>query len=153
MLVKFEQNCIVQTTPKLWAVWQRTGFFKTILAKRWRYFGRRFCTMDWNKGLMLKYWFPDYHLSVTQCSKTYGNPTRVTRLKVAPNMADPISISKSLKCQYCCHFLLLCYIFIFLTKLVYFKWFCLMLYISTGVGHLLLYIYICIFSLLFMCQF
>ena len=30
--------------------------------------------------------FRDYHLSVFQ---NYGTPTRVTRLKVAPNMADP----------------------------------------------------------------
>ena len=26
-----------------------------------------------------------------RCSKNYGSPTRVTMLKVAPNMADPIS--------------------------------------------------------------
>ena len=26
-----------------------------------------------------------------QCSKKHGSPTRVTRLKVAPKMADPIS--------------------------------------------------------------
>ena len=97
MLVKFEQNYIVRTTPTFWAVWQRTGFFKTILAKRWRHFGRRFCTMSWNKCLMLNYWFPDYHLSVTQCSKKYGSLTRVTRLKVAPNMADPISIKDPIK--------------------------------------------------------
>ena len=29
---------------------------------------------------------------VFQCSKKYGSPTRVTRLKVVPNMADPISL-------------------------------------------------------------
>ena len=31
-------------------------------------------------------------LTIFQCSKNYGSPTRVTSLKVAPNMADPISI-------------------------------------------------------------
>ena len=30
-----------------------------------------------------------------ESSKNYGSPTRVTRLKVAPNMADPISIKDS----------------------------------------------------------
>ena len=30
---------------------------------------------------------------IYQCSKTYGSPTRITRLKVAPNMADPISLN------------------------------------------------------------
>ena len=39
---------------------------------------------------MLNYWFLDYRVP-----KNYGNPTRVTRLKVAPNMADPISIKDS----------------------------------------------------------
>ena len=29
-------------------------------------------------------------------SKNYGNPTRVTRLKVAPNMADQISLNENL---------------------------------------------------------
>ena len=28
------------------------------------------------------------------CSKPYGSPTRVTRLNVAPNMADPISLKR-----------------------------------------------------------
>ena len=38
---------------------------------------------------MLNYYFKDY-LSVFQ---NYGNQTRVIRLKVAPNMADPISFN------------------------------------------------------------
>ena len=29
-----------------------------------------------------------------QCSKNYGSPTRVTRLKVAPKMADATSPNK-----------------------------------------------------------
>ena len=32
---------------------------------------------------------------IFQCSKNYGSPTSVTMLKVAPNMADPISINYS----------------------------------------------------------
>ena len=33
---------------------------------------------------------------IFQRSKNYGSPTRVTRLKVAPNMADPISLNENL---------------------------------------------------------
>ena len=29
-------------------------------------------------------------ITIFQCSKNYGIPTHITRLKVAPNMADPI---------------------------------------------------------------
>ena len=31
---------------------------------------------------------------IFQCSKIYGSATRVTRLKVEPNMADPISLNE-----------------------------------------------------------
>ena len=31
---------------------------------------------------------------IFQCSKTNGSPTSVTRLKVAPNMADPIRLNE-----------------------------------------------------------
>ena len=30
------------------------------------------------------------------CSKNYGTPTLVTRLKVAPHMTDPISVNENL---------------------------------------------------------
>ena len=33
--------------------------------------------------------------TIFRCSKNYGIPTRVTRLKVAPNMPDPTSIKHS----------------------------------------------------------
>ena len=33
---------------------------------------------------------------IFQCSKNYGSLTRVTRLKVAPIMADPISLNENL---------------------------------------------------------
>ena len=38
----------------------------------------------------------DLKTIIFQCSKNYGSPTRVTRLKVAPNMADPISLNENL---------------------------------------------------------
>ena len=31
---------------------------------------------------------------IYQCSKNYGSPTRTTRLDVASNMADPISLNE-----------------------------------------------------------
>ena len=31
---------------------------------------------------------------IFQCSKNYGSPTRVIRLKVEPNKADPISLNE-----------------------------------------------------------
>ena len=31
---------------------------------------------------------------IFQCSKNYGSPTHITRLKVAPNMADPNSLNE-----------------------------------------------------------
>ena len=39
-----------------------------------------------------------FYKPLFQRSKSYGSPTRVTRLKVAPNMADPISIKDSDRC-------------------------------------------------------
>ena len=32
---------------------------------------------------------------IFQCSKNYDSPTRVTRLKLAPDMADPNSLMKN----------------------------------------------------------
>ena len=34
--------------------------------------------------------------TIFQNSKNYGSPTRITRLKVALNMADPISLNENL---------------------------------------------------------
>ena len=36
--------------------------------------------------------------TIFRCSKNCGSPTRVTRLKVAPNMADRISLKDSGSC-------------------------------------------------------
>ena len=56
---------------------------------RWRHFGRRFCS--WNNYVMLNYKFPDFYLSVFQKLRSL---TPVTRLKIAPNMADPMSLNE-----------------------------------------------------------
>ena len=44
-------------------------------------------TIVWCKTINLK-------TIIFQCSKNHGSPTRVTRLKVAPNMANPISLNE-----------------------------------------------------------
>ena len=65
MLRKVEQNRMVQTTnyTKVWGFLTKNRVLKkTYLTEGWRYFGRHFCW--WNSCLMLKYQFPDYHLSV-----------------------------------------------------------------------------------------
>ena len=36
----------------------------------------------------------DLKTIIFQCSKNYGNPKRVTRLNVAPNIADAISLNE-----------------------------------------------------------
>ena len=84
MQVKFEQNRILQTTRNFELFNKKPVVLKSFLTKRWRHFGRRFCS--WNNCSMLSYQFPDYHLSVFQKLRCSG-PTRETRLKVAPNMA------------------------------------------------------------------
>ena len=40
-------------------------------------------------------WTIAFQTTIFQYSKIYGSPTRVTRFKVLPNMADPISIKDS----------------------------------------------------------
>ena len=86
MLVTFEQSCMVRTIQNFELIDKK---WLTILTKDWRHSKRRSC--DWNNCLMLNY---DLKTIIFQCSKNYGSPTRVTRLKVAPNMADPISLNE-----------------------------------------------------------
>ena len=43
-------------------------------------------TIVWCQTINLK-------IVIFQCSKNYGSAMRVTMLKVAPNMADPISLN------------------------------------------------------------
>ena len=41
-------------------------------------------------------WYTIYfQTTIFQCSKNFGSPTSVTRLKIAPNMADPTSMKHS----------------------------------------------------------
>ena len=87
---------------KFWAFWQKkktkqnktktktnknknknTGFFKTIFDKQ--------LTPCWKTFMWLKQLF-SFQTTSFQCFKNYGSLTRVTRLKVAPNMTDPIRI-------------------------------------------------------------
>ena len=53
---------------------KKMGFLKPFLTKCWHHCRRCFCS--WYNCLMLKYWFPDYHLSVFQ---NYGSLTCVTK--------------------------------------------------------------------------
>ena len=88
MLVKFEQNRMVQTTrnfelfdkKKKKKKKKKAFFFQPFLTKRWRHFGR---------------------LPSASVSKNYISLTRVIRLKVTPNMADPISIKNSVSSLNC----------------------------------------------------
>ena len=91
MLMKFEQNHIVHTIQNF-VLLDKNGL--QFLTKCWRHFGRRSC--DWNNCLMLKIDLETIIIIIFQCSKNYGSPTRVPRLKVAPNMADHISFNENL---------------------------------------------------------
>ena len=53
MLVKCEQNHMIQTTQNFELFDKKTGFKKLFLTKRWRHFGGRFCS--WNSHLMQNY--------------------------------------------------------------------------------------------------
>ena len=78
---------------KFLAFWQKVRFKKIILYNEFM----PFC----KTVLKLKQLFNDKRLNfqatIFQCPKNYGSPTRVTRLKVAPYMADPTSIEQSIK--------------------------------------------------------
>ena len=97
MLVKFEQNRMVQTARSFELFdKKKTGFYVTIFDKELTQFGIRFCSL---KQLFNVY---NYRLTINlktiifQCSENFGTPTLGTRLKVSPNMADPISLNENL---------------------------------------------------------
>ena len=91
MLVKFEQNCIVQTTRNFELFDKNPSILKTIFDKA--------LTPFWNAFLWLKQLFNAKllisRLPSFSVQKLRSSITRVTRLKVAPNMADTISIKDS----------------------------------------------------------
>ena len=91
MPVKLEQNRMVQNTRNFKLLDKKTGFITIFFTKSWLHFGRRFCS--WNYCLML---YNYLKTTIFQCSKNYCTPTLVTRLKVAPNMGDPISLKENL---------------------------------------------------------
>ena len=97
MLVKFEQNRMVQTTRNL-------EFFDQKKKKKKK--KRVFFPHFWQSAdAILEHvsvaesivycWNIKFQTTIFQRSKNYVSLTRVTRLKVAPNMADPISIKDS----------------------------------------------------------
>ena len=93
MPVKFEQNA-----------WSKLPEILSFLTLNWVFitiFDKEF-TPFWKTFLQLKL-FSNAKLSslktiifIFQCSKHYGTPTLVTELKVASNMADPISLNENL---------------------------------------------------------
>ena len=90
MLKKFESNFMVQNY-KIRAFSIKPDFLKTIFDKALRPF--------WKTFLLLKELFNGDVLifnTIFQCSKNCDSPTRVTRLIVAPNMADPTSMEHPL---------------------------------------------------------
>ena len=87
MLVKFDQNRMVRTVQNF-----------DLFDEKWLTIFDKGLTPFWKTFLCLKQLFDDkplsqilYHLSVF---KKFGSPTRVTRLKVAPNIADPTSLNE-----------------------------------------------------------
>ena len=89
MLVKIEQNRMVRTIQIFEVFDQKrlTIFYKVL-------------TPFWKTFLWLKQLFDAKLINsktiIFKCSENYGrpSPTRVTRLNVAPNMADPISLNE-----------------------------------------------------------
>ena len=85
---EFEQNRMVQTIQNF-----------VLFDKKWLTIIDKVLAPFWKTFLWLKQLFDAKLLILTiifQCSKNYGTPTRVTRLKVAPNMAEPISLNENL---------------------------------------------------------
>ena len=93
MLVEFEQNRIVWTIQNFdSAFWQKmvNHFWQSvdaILEDVYHIYVTETITV-WCQTINLM-------AVMFQCSQNYGSPTRVTRLKVAPNMADPSSLNEN----------------------------------------------------------
>ena len=98
MLVKFEQTTCWWNLNKI--VWSE--LYKKI--KNLDHFDKKCLTIFekvlmplWKMFLWMKQLLDAKLLIQTiifQCSKEYSSPTQVTRLKVEPNMADPISLTE-----------------------------------------------------------
>ena len=94
MVVKIWIKSYSPNYTKFWAFWQKqnktkqkTGSLKPFWESVDAILERRFCS--WNNCLILTI---NFQTTIFQGSKKYGSPTRVTILKVVPNMGDLISI-------------------------------------------------------------
>ena len=90
MLVKFEQNRMVQTTQNFELFDKKLGFYN--------HFWQRVDAIleDVLAQIIVQCSTINLKIIIFQYSKNYGTLTLVTRLKIAPNMADPISLNVNL---------------------------------------------------------
>ena len=79
MLAKLEPIRMVQNVQNVELFDKRPSFFQTIFDK---------VLMSFCKTI-------NFQITIFQCSKINGKPTRATRLKSAPNMADPTCVKGS----------------------------------------------------------
>ena len=88
MLVKFEQTRMVWTIQNF-ELFDQKKKKKTRLTIFWQSIDAILKDVSVTETII---WCLTINLKTTifQCSKNYGSPTRVTRLKVAPNMSNPI---------------------------------------------------------------
>ena len=108
MLVKFEQNRIVQTTQKSLSFLSTNGFFKSFSDKALAPFGKRFLKLKrmFNaKTINLKTTIFLVFQKITVARQVK------TRLKVAPNIPDPISVKDSDSSSYGLRFITIIYTF------------------------------------------
>ena len=89
MLMTFEQNCMVRTIQNFVLLKQKmiNNFWQSVEA-----------ILEDVSVIRIIVWYYKVNLKTTifQCSKNNGTPTRVARLEVAANMADPISLIENL---------------------------------------------------------
>ena len=87
MLEKFEQNHMVQNM-------QNFGLF----GKKWLTIFEKVLTPFWKMFLwqtIIQCTSINWQTIIFHCFKNYVSPTRVTRLKVAPNISDPLSLNEN----------------------------------------------------------
>ena len=84
MLVKFEQ-IVWSELHKIWKWFMINHFWQSVDAI--------LKDVSVNETIV---WYQTSNLETItfQCSKFYGSPIHVTRLKIEPNMADPISLNE-----------------------------------------------------------
>ena len=96
MLLNFEQNRMVQNIQNFEPFDKnKTDILQSFLTKRWRHILENVSVAE---PIIVECWtinMINLKTIIFQCSKNYYNPPRVTRLKVASNMPDSISIKHS----------------------------------------------------------